>query len=68
MVSELQLGPNSVRKRSPGGGEKHSRKWGQQAVRVRVWGLCAGEIGKEGGAVRMSKGPPTLAFKPPKKV
>lgn len=67
MVSELQLGPNSIRKRSPGEGERHSRKWGQKAVRVRVWGLCAGEIGKEGG-VRMCKGPLTLAFKAPKKV
>lgn len=57
MVRELQLGPNSIRKRSPGEGERHSRKWGQKAVRVRVWGLCAGEIGKEGGGLECAKDP-----------
>lgn len=49
MVRELQPGPHSMRKRSPGGGDRHSRKWGQQAVRVGDWGLCAGKIRKEEG-------------------
>lgn len=57
MVSELRPGPHSMRKRSPGGGEQHSRKWGQQAVRVGVWGLCAGEIRKEGWGLECAKDP-----------
>ena len=55
MVSELRPGPHNMRKRSPGGGEQYYRKWGQQAVRVGVWG--AGKIRKEGRGYNVQRIP-----------
>ena len=32
-MNELWSGPQSERERSPGGGEEHSKRWGQQTER-----------------------------------